>query len=187
MAWATSLITLYTSNSLANSGLLRKYSDLTTFKVVSGWEPADVKSYQRVIRQYDVSTLVNDFAVDVYDKSGDINDLDVTVFVNHKIKKLTTDYAINRINSIAYIRFTKDLTAGDLVHLKTKSATIKNKNGYYEFPKNLESNPLNDKLSTFTLGQVGDHVNSIVDEVPGFEGSFPGSNNLRDLGIIYQK
>jgi len=97
--------TVLTTNT--NSGLLRKYSDLTTFKVVSGWETADVKSYQRVIRQYDVSTLVNDFAVDVYDKSGDINDLDVTVFVNHKIKKLTTDYAINRINSIAYIRFTK--------------------------------------------------------------------------------
>ena len=174
--------TVLTTNT--NSGLLRKYSDLTTFKVVSGWETADVKSYQRVIRQYDVSTLVNDFAVDVYDKSGDINDLDVTVFVNHKIKKLTTDYAINRINSIAYIRFTKDLTAGDIVHLKTKSATIKNKNGYYEFPKNLESNPLNDKLSTFTLGQVGDHVNSMVDEVPGFEGSFPGSNNLRDLGNV---
>ena len=167
-----------------NSGLLRKYSDLATFKVISGWETADVKSSQRVIRQYDVSTQVNDFAVDVYERSGDINDLNVKVFVNHKIKRDSVDYTINRINGIAYIRFTKDLVAGDIVILKTRSATKKNANGHYEFPKNLESNPLNNKVSTFTLGQVGDHVNSIVEEVPGFIGVSPGSNNLRDLGII---
>ena len=167
-----------------NSGLLRKYSDLATFKVISGWETADVKSSQRVIRQYDVSTQVNDFAVDVYERSGDINDLNVKVFVNHKIKRDSVDYTINRINGIAYIRFTKDLVAGDIVILKTRSATKKNAKGHYEFPKNLESNPLNNKVSTFTLGQVGDHVNSIVEEVPGFIGVSPGSNNLRDLGII---
>ena len=167
-----------------NSGLLRKYSDLATFKVISGWETADVKSSQRVIRQYDVSTQVNDFAVDVYERSGDINDLNVKVFVNHKIKRDSVDYTINRINGIAYIRFIKDLVAGDIVILKTRSATKKNAKGHYEFPKNLESNPLNNKVSTFTLGQVGDHVNSIVEEVPGFIGVSPGSNNLRDLGII---
>ena len=61
-----------------NSGLLRKYSDLATFKVISGWETADVKSSQRVIRQYDVSTQVNDFAVDVYERSGDINAVSYT-------------------------------------------------------------------------------------------------------------
>ena len=58
-----------------------------------------------MIRQYDAtSKLLNDFAIDVYNNSGDPNDL-VKAFVNDKQKVENTDWTINRINQIAYVKF----------------------------------------------------------------------------------
>ena len=140
-----------------DTAFLKKFTDRTTNSLQNGWEKADTESYQRVERLYDVTaTQTNDFAVDVYDKSGDLNDLTVKVFVNNQIKRELTDYTINRINSVAYINFSQALTVGDVVVIKTSSASIKNANGHYEFPNNLESNTLNDNISSFTLGQVTD-------------------------------
>jgi hypothetical protein len=48
--------------------------------------------------------------------------------------------------------FDKDLISGDVIKIKTNSKTVKNSNGYYEFPYNLERNPLNEDVSEFTLG-----------------------------------
>ena len=165
-----------------DTAFLKKFTDRTTNSLQNGWEKADTESYQRVERLYDVTARqTNDFAVDVYDKSGDLNDLTVKVFVNNQIKKELTDYTINRINSVAYINFSQALTVGDVVVIKTSSASIKNTNGHYEFPNNLESNTLNDNISSFTLGQVTDHVKTITNELTGIEGVTPGASNLRDF------
>jgi hypothetical protein len=65
-----------------------------------------------------------------------------------------------------------------------------NENGYYEIPVNLQHNPLNGVLTEFTLGEVIDHVDSIVDNIYlgqhniQFDGVFPGISNLRDLGNV---
>ena len=65
-----------------DTAFLKKFTDRTTNTLQNGWEKADTESYQRVERLYDVTaTQTNDFAVDVYDKSGDLNDLTVKVFV----------------------------------------------------------------------------------------------------------
>ena len=164
-----------------SAAFLRKYSDRTTFASVNGWTKAPTESYQNVIRQYDAtSKLLNDFAIDVYNNSGDLNDLVVKVSVNDKQQIENTDYTINRINQIAYVNFTKNLNVDDVVVIKTRSATVKNANGYYEFPSNLQGNPLNDDVSTFTTGQINDHVRSITNELPGLVGNTPGVSNLRD-------
>ncbi len=93
-----------------DTAFLKKFTDRTTNTLQNGWEKADTESYQRVERLYDVTaTQTNDFAVDVYDKSGDLNDLTVKVFVNNQIKRELTDYTINRINSIAYINFSTSI------------------------------------------------------------------------------
>jgi hypothetical protein len=57
----------------------------------------------------------------------------------------------------------------------------KNANGHYEFPTNLQSNPLNAKTTKFTVGQVTDHVKSITNELVDIEGVTPGVSNLRDF------
>ena len=43
---------------------------------------------------------------------------------------------------------------------------------------------MNENITSFTLGEVSDHVDSIVDNQPSFAGVFPGVSNLRDLGDV---
>ena len=68
----------------SDNGVLRQYSDRETFTYVSGWIKGNTESKQLVNRQYVVATQFNEFAIDVYDRSGDLNDLWVRVYVNDK-------------------------------------------------------------------------------------------------------
>ena len=168
----------------SDKGVLRQYSDRETFAYVSGWTKGSAESKQLVNRQYIVTTQFNDFAIDVYDRSGDLNDLWVRAYVNDKRKLELTDFVINRINGVAYVTFTKDLKEHDNVVIKTNSATTKNSNGVYEFPINFERNPKNENIASFTLGEVNDHVESITEYRDDWTGTFPGTSNLRDLGNL---
>ena len=107
-----------------------------------------------------------------------MNDLYQCVFLNNKHY---FDYTISRQDGKAFIIFNKNLSAGDTVIIKTSSATPKNANGYYEFPINLEHNPNNVNLETFTLGEVNDHVFSMIEDLTNFKGVF-GNSNLGSLG-----
>lgn len=171
-------------NVKSDSGTLRQYTDRETFTYVSGWTKGNAESKQLVNRQYIVSTQLNDFAIDVYDRSGDLNDLWTRVYVNDKRKTENIDYTINRINGVAYVTFVNDLVEDDTLLIKTDSATNKNANGSYEFPINYEHNPKNENIDSFTLGEVNDHVESITDFRDDWAGSFPGTSNLRDLGNL---
>ena len=164
--------------------LLKDYTDLSIFTYTSGWTKAIKDSRQHVVRQYVCTTQTNDFAVDVYDRSGDLNDLWLRVYVNNVRKFPLKDFAINRINGVAYITFIKKLVIDDVVKIISNSATKKNQNGYYEVPHNLERNPLNDNVLAFTLGEVTDHVHSMSEYNDEFTGAMPGMNNLRDIGNL---
>lgn len=174
-------ITVETKN-----GNLRKYKTREDFKYVNGWSSTPSISKQRVLRQYVTTrSLRNNFAIDVYDNSGDLNDLSVVVVVNNKLQKPSVDYEINRINKNAFVRFYNDLNPNDVVLLKSHSNAVKNSNGWYEFPINLERNPQNEDITEFTLGEVIDHVDSMIEEIQSsYEGVFPGNSNLRDLGNL---
>ena len=80
------------------------------------------------------------------------------------------------------MRFTTDLQVDQNVVIKTLSDTAKNTNGFYEIASNLESNPLNANVTQFSLGEVGDHIKTIVESHPEWQGLYPGVSNLRDLG-----
>ena len=164
---------------------LRKYTSRDTFNYVNGYSSIPTQSKQYVIRQYVADELsLNNYAIDVYDNAGDLNDLKVVVYVNNKIKFEFTDFEIDRVNKKALVRFYNDLNENDVVKIKTSSSTAKNSNGYYEFPYNLERNPLNDDITEFTLGEVIDHVDTMIEEINGFAGTYPGISNLRDLGDL---
>lgn len=164
-------------------GFLKRYSDRITFKYVHGWTKAKNFSKQMVIRQYIASEQVNDFAVDVYNNSGLLNDLILKVYVDNKLLN-SNEYQTVSINNILYVRLNNDLNSDQSIILKTHSDVVKNNQGYYEIPINLESNPLNDNLNDFTFGEVVNHVDSIIEQLNSFEGVNPGSNNLRDLGNL---
>jgi len=165
----------------SEAGFIRKFNSDNTTNFENAWSKAITESYQKVSRKYDINLQTNEFAVDVYDNSGDLNDLKINVFVNDVKQKENIDYILIRIDGIAYVRFTTDLKSEDVLVLKTTSKAKKNSNGYYEFPTNLQSNPLNEKITSFTVGQVTDHVKSITNELDNIVGITPGVSNLRDF------
>lgn len=172
----------------SDNAYLRVYNGRTSYTRSNAWKKSETLSDQKVIRQYIATTeLVNFFTIDVYDKSGDLNDLWYRVYVNNVLQTEFLDFSIFRQDGIAQVLFTNDLSVGDVVQIKTKSATAKNLNGLYEVPHNLERNPLNDNVYSFTLGEVNDHVSTIVEELDTFDGTFPGSSNLRDIGGLTSK
>ena len=170
-------------NVKIETGYLRKYTDLTTYDSENGWTKANKLSSQAIIRQYVVDTTTNDFAVDVFDRSGDLNDLVVKVYLNTAFKQETKHYEINRVNGIAYVTFNDNLTKDDILVLRCYSKTNKNENGYYELAYNLERNPMNENIGDFTIAEVNDHVSTIIENTFEYDGNaFPGVSNLRDIG-----
>jgi hypothetical protein len=164
-------------------GYLKKYYN-NEDELVNLWTPMSELTSQWVIRQYDISNILkNYFPIDVYDRSGELVDLEVKVYLNN-VKQNILDFEIYRKDFTAYVKMLEDLKAGDVLIIKTRSSANKNSLGYYEFPSNLESNPLNENISDLTLGLIIDHVTTITDNVPDFEGRPIGRNNLRDLGEI---
>jgi hypothetical protein len=172
-------------NQSISSGYLKKYKTLTNFAYVNGFSSTPTISKQFVIREYAATNIqVNNFEIDVYNNSSSIANLKVVVFVNNKLQLINNDYIIDKTKANAVITFVKDLVATDVIKIKTDSKTIKNSNGYYEFPYNLERNPLNDDVNQFTLGEVIDHVDSMLEDIPGYVGKYLGPSNLRDLGDL---
>lgn len=166
---------------------LRKYKTRTDFSWVNSWSSTPRQTTQKVIRQYVAEDgFTNNFEIDVYDNAGLLTDLRTYVFVNRKFQLLEVDYEINRVNKKAFVTFITDLNADDVVLIKTTSSTPKNSNGWYEIPINLERNPLNEDITSFTLGEVIDHVDSMIEDIPNFSGTFPGMSNIRDLGELDQ-
>ena len=168
-----------------SSGYLKKFKSLTNFSYVNGFSSTPTQSKQFIIREYAATDIqTNNFVVDVYNNSSSVDDLKLVVFVNNKLKLINTDYTIDKSSANAVVVFNNDLTVNDVIKIKTNSKTTKNSNGYYEFHYNLERNPLNDDVNQFTLGEVIDHVDSMLEDIPGYTGAYLGSSNLRDLGEL---
>ena len=95
--------------------------------------------------------ICNPFAVDVFDRSGDLNKLEVKVFVNNERR---SDWSVLRQNGVAYVVFTKDLKNNDNLILHCTSEVDKNANGHYEFTLTYRTIPLNENIVDFTYGEV---------------------------------
>ena len=165
-------------------GYLLKVNGLQSEKHVNGWCIANELSSQFVVRQYDAVDRQNLFPIDVYDNSQSLTDLEVRVFVNGKLKSGISEYSIFRDANSAYIDFIADVNPTDSIVIKSRSAAAKNENGYYEFPQNLESNPLNLSMDDFTLGEISNHLKTIVESNTSVIGTVPGPTNLRDLSNL---
>jgi hypothetical protein len=176
-------------NIKINSGYLINYSPLTKeTSYVNGWQTSNAVYTQAAIKVYKNSNLVNNFDIDIFDDITQLDDLIVRVYVNG-IRLDKSQWTL--VSGAVYknLVLNNDLNSTDVLSIRAFSAQAINSNGYYEIPINLQNNSLNDSMGDFTLGEVIDHTNSIVDNLDGslgitFAGSFPGDGNLRDLGNV---
>ena len=173
-------------NISTSNGYLKKYRTRTEFDYVNGFSSVPTISSQKVINQYVVDdNELRTFEIINSERTGDLNDLKYYVYVNNNLKVEYLDYTVNRINGRAYVSFYNELVADDIVIIKSSTAESKvENNGYYEIAHNLERNPLNQDLTEFTLGEVIDHVSTIVENIGNYAYSYPGPGNLRDLGEL---
>ena len=159
------------------------YSGSTIYE--NGWITSTVTTVQPAIRIYKNSNQTNNFNIDIFDDISNLKDLVVRIYING-IRLDKTEWSL--VNTTIYKRvvLTNPIALTDVLTIKAFAAQPINSNGYYEIPINLQNNPLNESMIDFTLGEVSDHVNSIVDNLDNtnFSGSFPGTSNLRDIGKI---
>jgi len=188
-----------------NTGYLstKDYAGNTIYK--NAWETCTAPNTQAGIRIYKNSNKTNNFKLDIFDNISDLKDLVVRVYINGK--RLATDHwSVVDAPDYKTIKLKADILKTDVLTIKTYASQPINSNGFYEIPLNLQHNPLNSGLTTLTLGEVIDHVDSIVDNIYAadagniegnnydvksdftktltFIGTFPGASNLRDLGNI---
>ena len=165
-----------------HAGFLSSKTFTNTPIYVNGWQKCESKMIQAVVRIY--NNQVNNFELDMFNDIEQLTDLELMVFVNG-IKLNKSDWFLT--DSIPYkiINLVTNIMDTDVLSVKAYTAQQKNQNGYYETPINLQNNPLNDDIGDFTLGEVTDHVRSIIDNFSrDFEGVYPGKSNIRDLGNI---
>ena len=169
------------SKNLAE-GHLHYTTGRATHNSRSAWIKRTTESKQRVIRTLIVDATEKQlFPIDFYNNSADLTDLEVSVSVNGSRKTLTTDYTLETGTKNKYIKFNKALEVNDQVRIAGYSSAEKIVDkGIYEIPENLETNSLNEKLGTFTFGQVLNHVRNIFDKNQDVTGTIPGVSNLRD-------
>ena len=167
-----------------NEGYLRKY-DGNHYELVSIYTKANLLSKQGVILQYLNDGTRNNYPINCFDNSSLLDDLSVVVYVDAVLQNKDIDYnIIKTVNNQLSVEFITDIDENANIVLKCFSSSKKNQNGYYEMPHNLERNPLNNDIQSFTLGEVNDHVSSIVENTNEFSGIFPGPNNLRDISNL---
>jgi len=148
----------------------------------NGWQTSAVTNVQAAIKIYEKSNKTNNFNLDIFDDITNLNDLVVRIYINGK-RLDPSLWSIVDGQQYKIIVLTNSIATTDVLTIRAFASQPINKKGYYEVPINLQNNPLNNAMGDFTLGEVSDHVNSIVDNLETiFVGSFPGTSNLRDLG-----
>lgn len=164
-------------------GYLKLVNDLTIYSYENGWKTSQISNIQPVVRIFKESGKVNNFPVDVFDFKDRLTDLEVRVYINGR-RQNKDSFTVTNGPTYKNVVLDTDVTADDVVTLKCYSKELKNDRGHYETPISLQNNPLNNDVSQFTLGEVIDHVDTIVDNITTFSGTYPGSGNLRDLGNL---
>ena len=172
------------------------YSGNTVYQ--NGWQTCDADTIQAAVRIYN-NAQTNNFDIDIFDDINDLDDLVVRVYINgirlerekyvsiDGVKTLVTTWNVTTgpvYKTVVIDELYTAVATTDIVTIKAFATQPINSNGYYEVPVNLQNNPLNATMGNFSLGEVVDHVNSILDNTPEFKGTFPGSGNIRDLGNI---
>jgi hypothetical protein len=122
------------------------------------------------------------FPIDVFDNKDNLTDLQIKLYLNGKRASPNT-FTIEDGVIYKTVNINTDIV-DEVVTLECFSRQPKNDIGYYKLPINLEHNPLNDSVKSFTLGEVIDHVDTIVGNTTTFSGIYPGNSNLRDIGSL---
>jgi hypothetical protein len=155
-----------------NTGFYR-FNPLDEF--ANGWVKSDSDYLQPILDSVVITEATNQVTLATVDWSA-FNSLSSTVIFYLNGQRHLDSYT--RENGI--FTFSKSFAVNDVVSIKMY-IDIDPDQGYYQIPHGLEKNPLNDNLTSFTLGQAIDHLSSAMEIETQFSGVYPGNSNLRNI------
>jgi hypothetical protein len=163
-------------------GTLQQNTSLTSYGLRNIWttHTEQSKQFQIIGAVYDGNNPY--FKIDITKNM----EFTVPYFRVFKNNQATSGYEVVTIGIVKYVYITDStLTTGDQIDILVYSDTV-SKIGYYDVPKNLDFNSKNDNFSTLTLGQLRNHVTTMVGNSFQIDGTVPGNSNLRDVQIKAQ-
>jgi hypothetical protein len=132
-----------------------------------------IKTYQQ---GNPILTKSIDFTLGIVDDDISNAQINFSITVNGRVLS-NDEFGVQVSSNAKYIVINDSVTINDIVTIKCFSSLPKNEMGFYEIPPNLQNNPLNENITELTLGQIVDHVGSILDNMSDYI-------NLRDVGYI---
>ena len=156
----------------------------TTSSYINVWSKA--REYKIPVVQFQVAeTTTSQIEITVFDNPGYISDLEIAVYVNDVKYHLTTDYTLETQTNKLFVNFVTPILATATSQYKIKfeiySSVSANVTGTYATPINLTNNPLNGPVAELTLSELYDHVHTMVNRDPKFNGQYIGPSNLSEL------
>ena len=85
------------------------------------------------------------------------------VFLNNALLRVSTDYVLTTYGQYNVVLLNTTVNVGDKIDVAVFSDSVGQLGSYYEIPKNLELNPLNENFDTIALGQVRTHYSRLVE------------------------
>jgi len=167
--------TTSTSYEIA-ANFYRVNKSLSDYSYGNGWALFDNEYYQPIVQVKTISESTDRIVFETcFWKTATREE----IFFYLNGKKIN-DAWTSEINTTRTFVFNKTFAVGDVLTIKVYTDAEPDQ-GFYEFPVGLEKNPLNQDVKEFSLGQVNDHLGSMVELSKEFNGIFPGSSNLRDI------
>jgi hypothetical protein len=175
--------TQHTNVNINQLGFLKQNSSLTASTIRNSWieNTESTKQFQTISGVYDGNNPY--FQIDI------TQDTEATVpyFRVYKNAIQISGWETVTVGLLNYVKITDSaLTTGDQIDIVIYSSSQVSNLGYYEVPKNLDYNSQNFQFDTLTLGQLRNHVSTMVANSNQVVGNFPGDSNLRDLQIKKQ-
>jgi hypothetical protein len=164
-----------------SSGSAREYSSRIAYNKLIGWQTAAVEQqiYQQFKFSYSATTLKLDVALTTQTASAVPV---IKIYVGSIFQDPSTYTYVTTADSTT-ITLLGTYVLGDIIEVLVLSDQT-SKVAFYQVPNNLESNPLNANSSSFTLGTIRTHYQSICENLTTLSGPVNGANNTRDLGDI---
>ena len=180
----TYTLNLKTVTVNCNSGYLSKSTGTTETARLNNWvvNKESTKQYQVFSKFFDGYVLEIDgvqkpfVQIDILPNSQ--ADVPYTkVYLNNVLLTPATDYVITNYGVHNIVAFNTSVAVNDKIDIFIFSDAV-SAMAYYEIPKNLDINPLNENFTTITLGQLRSHYNKLIENTSlSATGNIPVQDN----------
>ena len=164
-------------------GTLQQNTTLTEYNLRNSWttNTEQSKQFQIISGIYDGANPY--FTIDITQSA----EVSVPYFRVYRNSQPTTGYELVTVGLVTYVKITdNNLATGDQIDILIYNNSATSALGYYEVPKNLDFNSANKNFTNLTLGQLRNHLTTMVANSNQVVGQVPGDSNLRDIKIKSQ-